>query len=129
MTNLYHEFGEWLERLSEGIKLANYLSIDEMYRLGAEAEDFLLARLIVPSDEWVRAVRIGRHNKTPSRIIRLTHDHMASDVVLDIEIGAHAAPDTRFINHIDLIKAAPAKTQSLKNPLRIPVSSIPGAPK
>ena len=34
LTDLFHESGNWLERMSEGIKLANYLSMDEMYRLG-----------------------------------------------------------------------------------------------
>jgi hypothetical protein len=129
LTDLYHEAGQWLERLSEGIKFANYLSVDEMYRLGTDAEYLLMTRDLISPEPWVRAARIGGHSTMPSRIIRLAHDHMASDVVLDIEIGARAVPSIRFVNHIDLIKGAPARTQAMPNPLRIPVPAISGAPK
>src|ERR1700688_4548189 len=52
LTDLYHIEGEWLVRLSETIKLANSLTIDEMYRLGKDAEDLLKVRGIIPSEKW-----------------------------------------------------------------------------
>ncbi len=97
LTDLYHEEGKWLERLSESIKFANSLFIDEMYRLGKDAEDLLQWRGIVPAEDWVRTTRIGGNSSTPSRIVRLAHDHMASQIALDIEIGARAASTVRFL--------------------------------
>src|SRR5579863_4971731 len=41
LTDLYHEEGHWLERLSENLKFANSLFVDEMYRLGRDAEELL----------------------------------------------------------------------------------------
>ena len=96
MTDLFHEGSAWLERVSESLKLANSLFIDEMYRLGPDAEMLLATRGIVPAEKWVRAARIGGHSTMPSRIIRLAHDHMASEIAIDIEIGARAVPDIRF---------------------------------
>jgi hypothetical protein len=78
LTDLYHERGEWLIRLSETLKLANSLFVDEMYRLGEDAEDLLKARGIIPSEDWVRTARVGGNSTAPSRIFRLAHDHMAS---------------------------------------------------
>ena len=89
LTDLYHEEGKWLERLSESIKFANSLFIDEMYRLGKDAEDLLQWRGIVPAEDWVRTTRIGGNSSTPSRIVRLAHDHMASQIALDMR-SAHA---------------------------------------
>ncbi len=129
LTDLYHEEGEWLERLSEKLKLANSLCIDEMYRLGKDAEDLLRARGIIPSGDWVRATRVGGNSAAPSRIFRLAHDHMASQIALDIEIGARESKSMRFRNHIDIVKDAPERTQRFPNPLRVLVPTIPGAPK
>jgi len=129
LTDLYHEQGAWLERLSEDIAFANSLFVDEMYRLGDDAHALLKARGVIPSQPWVLASRIGGNSSTPSRIIRLAHDHMASEIALDIEIGARNAPGIRFRNHIDIIAAAPARTRSLPHPLRVAVPQIPGAPK
>ncbi|PWT81336.1 MAG: hypothetical protein C5B44_03945, partial [Acidobacteria bacterium] len=92
-----------------------------------DALALLEARGITPSHSWVRATRIGGNSKTPSRLIRLAHDHMASDIALDIEIGARAAPDANFRNHIQIIEAAPTRTRGFPNPLRIAVPPIPGA--
>jgi len=89
----------------------------------------LTSRGIIPSDDWVRATRIGGNSTMPSRILRLAHDHMASQIVLDIDIGARAATHVRFRNHIEIIKAAPARTQRLPDPLRIVVTPIVDAPK
>src|SRR5450432_1428839 len=105
LTDLYHIEGEWLVRLSETIKLANSLTIDEMYRLGEDAEDLLKVRGIIPSEKWVRTSRVGGNSKAPSRIFRLAHDHMASHIALDIEIGLRAGKQRRFRNHIEIIKA------------------------
>ena len=113
LTDLYHEEGEWLERLSESIKFANSLFIDEMYRLGRDAEDLLQWRGINPAEDWVRATRIGGNSAAPSRILRLAHDHMASQIALDIEI----------------ICASPARTQTFPNPLSIAVPPIADAPR
>src|SRR5271170_2077145 len=59
LTDLYHERGKWLDRLSERLKFANALFTDEMYRLGKDAEALLEARGVIPSDTWVRTTRIG----------------------------------------------------------------------
>ncbi len=128
LTDLYHERGAWLVRLSESLKLANSLFIDEMYRLGGDAEDLLAARGIIPAEKWVRTSRIGGNSTAPSRIFRLAHDHMASHIALDIEIGARAAR-RHFRNHIEIIKEAPERTQAFPKPLRVLVPPIPGAPK
>ncbi len=129
LTDLYHERGEWLIRLSENLKLANSLFIDEMYRLGEDAEDLLRARGIIPSENWVRTARVGGNSTAPSRIFRLTHDHMASQIALDIEIGARAAKHRRFRNHVDIIKDAPERTRGFPKPLRVLVPPTPDAPK
>ena len=68
LTDLFHEGGAWLERVSESLKFANALFIDEMYRLGPDAEDLLALRGIVPAEPWARAARIGGHSAMPSRI-------------------------------------------------------------
>jgi hypothetical protein len=129
LTDLYHEEGKWLERLSEKLKFANSLFVDEMYRLGKDAEELLALRGIVPSDDWVQATRIGGNSSAPSRILRLAHDHMASQIALDIEIGARAAPDVRFRNHVEIIGTSPARTQAFPNPLNIAVPPIADAPQ
>ena len=129
LTDLYHEGGEWLERLSESIKFANSLFVDEMYRLGKHAEDLLQWRGIIPVEDWVQAARIGGNSVAPSRILRLAHDHMASQIALDIEIGARAAPQVRFRNHIEIISASPARTQTFPNPLSVAVPPIGDAPR
>jgi hypothetical protein len=129
LTDLYHEEGEWLVRLSETLKLANSLTVDEMHRLGKDAEDLLKARGIIPSEGWVRTSRIGGNSTAPSRIFRLAHDHMASHIALDIEIGARAAKCVRFRNHVAILKDAPVRTQSFPRPLRFLVSVIEDVPK
>ena len=128
-SNLYHQHGEWLGRLSETVKLANALFVDEMYRLGKDAEALLQARGIIPSDNWVRTSRVGGNSTAPSRIFRLAHDYMVSQIALDIEIGAREAKHPRFCNHIEIIKNAPERTQRFPKPLRVAVPPIPGAPK
>jgi len=129
LTDLYHEEGEWLERLSETLKLANALCIDEMYRLGDDPEALLQARGIIPSGNWVRTARVGGNSAAPSRIFRLAHDHMASQIALDIEIGARESKSMRFRNHIEIVKDAPERTQGFPKPLRVLVPTIPDAPK
>ena len=124
LTDLYHEDGDWLERLSENIRFANSFFVDEMYRLGKDAEALLLVRGIIPPEPWVGATRIGGNSTAPSRIFRLAHDHMVSHIALDIEIGARAAQGTRFRNHIEIISASPARTQSFPNPLNVAVPPI-----
>src|ERR1700733_7013042 len=129
LTDLYHIEGKWLTRSSETLKLANFLIVDEMHSLGRDAEDLLKVRSVIPSDDWVRMSRIGGNSKAPSRIFRLAHDHMASHIALDIEIGVRAGKQRRFHNHIEIIKDAPERTQSFPKPLRVLVPPIPGAPK
>jgi hypothetical protein len=129
LTALFHEEGQWLGRLGQDVKFANYLAHDEIHRLEADATQLLIAKGVIPNAQWVFNARIGGHSNTPSRIIRLAHDHMASDIVLDIEIGARDDEATRFINHIQIIQAAPEATRSLRNPLRIPVPDNAGATK
>jgi hypothetical protein len=50
-----------------------------------------------------------------------SHDHMASDITLDIEIGARRA-GLPFQSHVDILRAAPAATYTQKKPLKIPVT-------
>ena len=128
LTNLYHEPGEWLERLSEKLKFANSLFVDEMYRLGKDAEELLQSRGIIPADDWVGVTRVGGNSTAPSRILRLAHDHMASHIALDIEIGARVA-EMKFRNHVDIISASPARTRTFPNPLSVPVPIIPDTPR
>ena len=128
LTDLYHIEGDWLTRVSESLKLANSLTTDEMYRLGKDAEDLLKARAIIPSERWVRTSRVGGNSNAPSRIFRLAHDHMASHIAIDIEIGARAAKRL-FRHHIAIISDAPERTRTLPKPLRIVVPPIPDAPR
>ncbi len=129
LTALFHEEGQWLGRLGQEVKLANYLAHDEIHRLEADAAQLLITKGVIPNAQWVFHVRIGGHRTTPSRIIRLTHDHMASHIVLDIEIGARDDEAARFINHIEIVQAAPEATRALRNPLRIPGPETAGATK
>lgn len=128
LTALFHEDRRWLHRLGQDIAFANYLARDEIYQLAEEAALLLISKGLIPNAEWVFTSRIGGNITMPSRLIRLAHDHMASDIGLDIEIGARAA-GVPFVNHVEIIKAAPAATQKLKYPLRLPVPEVPGAPK
>jgi hypothetical protein len=128
LTDIYHAEGKWLVRLSETLKLANFLIVDEMHSLGKNAEDLLKVRGIIPADDWVRMSRVGGNSKAPSRIFRLAHDHMASHIALDIEIGARAAK-RRFRNHIEIITNAPERTHRFPKPIRVVVPPIPDAPK
>ena len=78
----------WLHRVNEDILFANHLTVEDMHRLGEEAEALLRAKQIIPPEEWIANTRIGGKSASPSNIIRLAHDHMASNIALDIEIGA-----------------------------------------
>ena len=110
----------WLHRLNEDILFANHLSVEDMHRIGVEAEALLIAKGLIPAEDWVANSRIGGKSTAPSRIIRLAHDHMASDIALDIEIGARSS-GAPFKTHIDILRSAPPATLLLKKPLKIPV--------
>ncbi|HEY8033678.1 MAG TPA: replication-relaxation family protein [Methylocella sp.] len=110
----------WLHRLNEDVLFANHLYVEDMHRIGDEGEALLRAKGVIPSEDWVANSRIGGKSTAPSRIIRLAHDHMASDITLDIEIGARAA-GVSFKNHINILQAAPGATRLQKTPLKIPV--------
>jgi hypothetical protein len=111
----------WLNRLNEDVYLANHLFVEDMHRLGDGAEFLLQSKGLLPISAWVSNSIIGGKSKTPSRIIRLSHDHMASDIAIDIEIGARG-DGALFRNHIDLLLDAPQPTRALKRPLQIPVT-------
>ena len=64
-------------------------------------------------EEWVANSRIGGKSTTPSKIMRLAHDHMASDIAIDIEIGARKA-GVPFKSHLDILSAAPLSTRLQK---------------
>jgi hypothetical protein len=115
------ERSHWLRRASEEIVFANHLTVEDLHGLGEEAEALLVARGIIPPDEWVANSRIGGRSLTPSKVIRLAHDHMTSDIVIDIEIGARkgGAP---FKTHLDILRDAPPSTRVLSRPLKIPVT-------
>ena len=111
----------WLHRRNEDMPFANHLFVEDMHRLGDQAETLLQARHRIPSEDWVSNSRIGGKSRVPSRLIRLSHDHMASDIAIDIEIGARAS-EASFKHHIDLLMVAPETTRLLKKPLKIPLT-------
>lgn len=129
LTALFHEERQWLRRLGQEVQFANYLVHDELHQLGEDAALLLIEHGVIPKAEWVFNSRIGGHANTASRIFRLAHDHMASDILLDIEIGAREDERTKFVSHIDIIKAAPPRTRTLKHPLRVSVPETLGTPK
>lgn len=53
---------------------------------------------------------------------------MASHVAIDIEIGAKEAAVGSFLSHVEIVRASPARTRNLSDPLSIPVPRIPDAP-
>ena len=107
----------WLHRVNEDLVFANHLFAEDLHRLGLNAEALLIARGTLLSETWVAASRIGGQSTMPSRIIRLAHDHMASDIALDIEIGSRTS-GAPFRSHIDILNSAPDATRALKRPLR-----------
>ena len=115
------ERSHWLHRANEDIVFANHLTVEDLHGLGAEAEALLIQKGIIPAEEWVANSRIGGRSAAPSKIMRLAHDHMASDIMIDIEIGARRA-GVPFKSHIDILSAAPLSTRIQKKPLKIPVT-------
>ena len=115
------ERSHWLHRVNEDILFANHLTVEDMHRLGQEAEALLVDRQIIPAEDWVANSRIGGSSAAPSKIIRLAHDHMASEIAIDIEIGARNA-GVPFKSHIDILRAAPLSTRMRNRPLKIPVT-------
>ena len=97
------------------------LSVEDLHGLGAEAEALLIQKGVIPAEEWVANSRIGGKSATPSKIMRLAHDHMASDIAINIEIGARKAC-VSFKSHLDILSAAPLSTRLHSKPLRIPVT-------
>jgi hypothetical protein len=115
------ERSHWLHRANEDMVFANHLTVEDLHQLGEEAQALLIERHIIPAEDWVVSTRIGGRSVAPSKVIRLTHDHMASDIAIDIEIGARKA-GVAFKSHIDILSAAPLSTRMRKNPLQIPVT-------
>ena len=115
------ERSHWLHRVNEDILFANHLIVEDMHRLGEEAEALLVERKIVSPDAWVDNTRIGGRSASPSKIMRLAHDHMASDITIDIEIGARDA-GALFKSHLDILRDAPLSTRMQDKPLKIPVN-------
>src|SRR5665213_359822 len=111
----------WLHRLNEDIAFANHLVTEDFHRIGVEAELLIRSQGVVPNEDWVVATRIGGRSTAPSRIIRLAHDHLVSEIVLDIEIEARAK-DAIFRSHLDILRDAPEATRAAKRPLQIPVT-------
>lgn len=125
MGELWHstegQRSHWLHRLNEDVLFANHLFVEDMHRLGREGEALLIAKGIIKPEPWVATCRIGGKSTAPSRIIRLAHDHLASDITIDLEIGArqHGLP---FRSHNAILESAPETTRAQKKPLKIPVS-------
>lgn len=111
----------WLHRLNEDVVFANHLVTEDFHRLGVEAEQLLQSQGLVPNEEWIAATRIGGRSTAPSKVIRLAHDHMVSEIILNIEIGARAKGAT-FRSHLEILKNAPESTRTAKRPLQIPVT-------
>jgi hypothetical protein len=115
------ERSHWLHRASEDMVLANHLIVEDLHGLGAEAEALLIQNGVIPGEEWVANSRIGGKSASPSKIMRLAHDHMASDIAIDVEIGARKA-GVPFKSHLDILSASPLSTRLQSKPLRIPVT-------
>jgi hypothetical protein len=111
----------WLRRANEEILFANHLTVEDLHALGEEAEAMLVAKRIIPAEEWVANSRIGGKSTAPSQIMRLAHDHTASGIAIDIEIGARKAA-LPFESHLGILAAAPPSTRLQKKPLKIPVT-------
>ena len=111
----------WLHRLNEDVVFANHLVTEDFHRLGIEAEQLLHGQGIIPNEDWIVASKIGGRSTAPSRIIRLAHDHMVSEIALDIEIGARNN-GAKFRSHLDLLSRAPESTRAAKRPLQIPLT-------
>lgn len=105
--------------LNEDVVLANHLVTEDFHRLGIEAEQLLQAQGIVPNEDWVAATKIGGRSTAPSKVIRLAHDHMVSEIVIDIELSARARSPS-FRSHLEILKHAPQATRAAKRPLQIP---------
>jgi hypothetical protein len=129
LGDLYHvtegEESHYLHRVNEEIRFADHITTEELYRLGEAGRALLVERGIVPEEPWVLNSMIGGRSRAPNRIYRLAHDHMASDIAIDIEIGARKAHDP-YDSHIDILKGAPESTRARPKPLKIPVT-IDGA--
>lgn len=125
LGELWHVTGNqrshYLHRLNEDVRFANHLFIEDLHRLGIEGEKLLFAKGIIPDEAWVTASRIGGGSTSPSRVIRLAHDHMASDIALDIEIGTRLA-GLAYRSHLDILRNASTSARSAKRPLQIPVT-------
>jgi hypothetical protein len=125
LSRLWHategERSHWLHRANEETVFANHLTVEDLHSLGKEAEAMLIAKGIIPPEDWVANSSIGGKSTAPSKIMRFAHDHMASDIALDIEIGARKA-GTPFKSHLDILSAAPLSTRLQKKPLKIPVT-------
>lgn len=125
LGELWHVTGNerfhYLHRLNEDVRFANHLFTEDLHRLGVEGEKLLCARGIISDETWVTASRIGGGSASPSRVIRLAHDHLASDIALDIEIGTRLAGRS-YRSHLDILKDASIVTRSAKRPLQIPVT-------
>jgi hypothetical protein len=115
------ERSHWLHRANEDMVFANHLTVEDLHALGAEARAMLIAKGIIAQEEWVANSSIGGRSAAPSKIMRLAHDHMASDIAIDIEIGARKA-GVAFKTHLDILAAAPTATRLQKQPLKIPVT-------
>ena len=111
----------WLRRANEEIVFANHLTVEDLHALGEEAEAMLIAKRIVPPEEWVANSRIGGKSTAPSQIMRLAHDHTASGIAIDIEIGARKAA-LPFGSHLDILAGSSPSTRLQKKPLKIPVT-------
>ena len=125
LGSLWHatqnETAHWLHRVNENFPFANHLTVEDLHCLGDEAEAALVTAKIIPDEDWVAACRIGGKSLAPSKIMRLAHDHMASDIALDIEIGARKA-GADYKSHIDIFRAGSNFARRQKKPLKIPLT-------
>lgn len=125
LGELWHATGgersHWLHRVNEDLLFAKHMFVEDFHRLGLEAETLLCAKHIIPNEDWVATSRIGGNSRSPSRVVRLVHDHLASDIAIDIEIGARHA-GVSYRSHVEILRDAPDKARNAKKPLRIPVT-------
>jgi hypothetical protein len=120
------ERSRWLHRANEDMVFANHLVVEDLHGLGAEAEALLIQKGVIPAEEWVTNSRIGGKSATPSKIMRLAHDHMASDIAIDIEIGARKA-GVPFKSHLDILSAGRSRRGCTVSPSEFPSLSMGSA--
>jgi hypothetical protein len=79
LTTLFHAEVQWLGRLGQDVKLANYLAHDEIHRIEADAAQLLIAKGVRMRSGYSTCVSAATAPRR--RGSSVSHDHMASHIV------------------------------------------------